>query len=86
MATRKFTKRPVQASAGRTVTASQDFWSTDVNSIHEIQDEIQRAIDAGTTFDDVDDYLNELYELGIIDDEELNELISWSNGLLSNPV
>lgn len=78
MATRKFTKRPVLASAGRVIKASQSFWSTDVSSEDEIKQEIHKAINVGTTLDDVDDYLNELYNLQIIDDEQFSELINWA--------
>ena len=48
---RHFIKKPVLASTS--------FWSTDVNSEEDIKAEIQKALDAGTTFEDVDDYLNE---------------------------
>lgn len=55
------------------------FWSTDVSTEAEIQAEIQKALDAGTTFEDIDDYLNELYNMNIIDDEQFSTLINWAN-------
>lgn len=73
---RHFIKKPV--------IASTSFWSTDVNSEEDIKAEIQKALDAGTTFEDVDDYLNELYNLEIIDDEQFSELINWASPLTSN--
>ena len=73
---RQFIKHPIKAST--------EFWSTDVSSYAEVQSEIQKCLDAGTTFEDVDDYLNELYSLGIIDDEELSELLNWAAPYTSN--
>lgn len=67
---RHFIKKPVLASTS--------FWSTDVHDVEGIRDEIQKALDAGTTFEDIDDYLNELYNLEIIDDEQFSELINWA--------
>ena len=74
---RSFVRKPVLAS-------TQTFWSTEVNSIEDIQAEIQKALDAGTTFEDVDDYLNELYSLNKINDEEFSELINWAAPLTTN--
>lgn len=74
---RKFVKHPVMAS-------TYAFWSTEVESFEDIKAEIQKALDAGTTFEDVDDYLNELYNLEIIDDEQFSELINWAAPLTSN--
>lgn len=73
---RHFIKKPV--------TASTSFWSIDVNNEEDIKNEIQKALDAGTTFEDIDDYLNELYNLEIIDDEQFSELINWAAPLTSN--
>lgn len=73
---RHFIKKPVLASTS--------FWSTDVNSQEDIKAEIQKALDAGTTFEDIDDYLNELYNLEIIDDEQFSELINWAAPYTSN--
>ena len=73
---RHFIKKPVLASTR--------FWSTDVTTQDEIRAEIQKALDAGTTFEDVDDYLNELYTLGIIDDEQVSEMLNWAAPFTSN--
>lgn len=73
---RHFIKKPVLANT--------EFWSTDVNTEEDIKSEIQKALDAGTTFEDVDDYLNELYNLEIIDDEQFSELINWAAPFTSN--
>ena len=43
--------------------------STNVKTDEDIRNEIQKAVNAGTTVNDIDDYLNELYDLGVIDDE-----------------
>lgn len=73
---RHFIKKPILASTS--------FWSTDVNSEEDIKAEIQKALDAGTTFEDIDDYLNELYNLGILNDEEVSELLNWAAPYTSN--
>lgn len=73
---RQFIKRPV--------LASKSFWSTDIESFEGVKAEIQKALDAGCTFEDVDDYLNELYNLEIIDDEQFSELMNWAAPYTSN--
>ena len=73
---RHFIKKPVMATTS--------FWSTDVKDEAEIRSEIQKALDAGTTFEDVDDYLNKLYNLEIIDDETFSELINWAAPFTTN--
>lgn len=73
---RHFIKKPILASTS--------FWSIDVNSEEDIKNEIQKALDAGTTFEDIDDYLNELYNLEIIDDEQFSELLNWAAPHTSN--
>ena len=84
---RHFVKKPVLAGTIRPNTNYQEgetFWSLDVNSEEEIKAEIQKALDAGTTFEDVDDYLNELCNLGKIDDEHFSELINWAAPFTTN--
>lgn len=73
---RHFVKKPVLANT--------EFWSTNVDSEEQIKQEIQKALDVGTTFEDIDDYLNELYSLGKIDDEQFSELLNWAAPYTSN--
>lgn len=67
---RKFIKKPVMAA--------ESFWSPNVTSVEEIRAEIQKAIDAGKTFEDVADYLGQLYTIGILNYKEHNELYRWA--------
>lgn len=63
-------------------TSDNQFWSNDVSSVDDVRSEVQKAIDAGTTYDDIDDYLNSLFESGKISDEEFIEIINWAETLL----
>lgn len=49
-------------------------FSKDVNTLSDIEDEIFLAIQAGTTKDDIEDYLIELEQDGTIDKDEFNDL------------
>lgn len=53
---------------------SNSYFSKDVASISDIEDEIFKAMQAGTTKDDIEDYLIELESDGIIDREEFKDL------------
>ena len=60
-------------------TERYSFWSTDVADIPDIWSQISKAIEYGTTFDDIDDYLDSLYAMRMINDEEFSELINWAD-------
>ena len=85
---RHFVKKPVLAGTIRPNTNYQEgetFWSLDVNSEDEIKAEIQKALDAGTTFEDVEDYIYELYSLGkVSSDEQFSELLNWAAPFTTN--
>lgn len=85
---RHFVKKPVLAGTIRPNTNYQEgetFWSLDVNSEEEIKAEIQKALDAGTTFEDVEDYIYELYSLGKVSgDEQFSELLNWAAPFTTN--
>lgn len=51
-------------------------FSLDVSSLSDIDDEIFDAIQQGTTKEDIEDYLIELEDLGVIDREEFKQLKS----------
>lgn len=52
----------------------RNVWSTDVNSIADIKREIEKAKRYGTNEDDIEDYLRELEEEGIIGKVTRNEV------------
>lgn len=73
------------------IMASRDFWSMDVNTLSEIKKEIQRAIAAGTTVEDIDDYLSQLIDSGKLNDRQADNLLAWAaprcvNGTKSSAV
>lgn len=73
---RHFIKKPVMADTS--------FWSTDVRNESEIRAEIQKALHAGATLEDVDDYLYELVESGTIYNSEAIDLSNWASDWTNN--
>lgn len=70
---RHFIRRPVIAST------EQSLYSLEVTNGSQAKKEIEKALKAGTNYGDVNDYLNELYNKGRINDEELSELVDYTN-------
>ena len=53
------------------------FWKTEVSTIEDIKSEIDKAVAAGTTILDIDDYLSELFDNHIIDGREYAQLCDY---------
>lgn len=59
---------------------SSDYshWSLDVTSLSDIEDVIFEAIADGTTKEDIEDYLDELYDNNVIDRTEYRKLQDYA--------
>lgn len=66
----------------RVITSTTSFWSTSVKTDEQIKYEIRRSMSAGTTFEDIDDYLCELEDLGIINRSKYHELCTWATTVI----